>query len=472
MKLVVCIPFYLGKFVCERERERQMEKEGGRRWPLVVLTTSPFHGHMTPTLQLATALHAKGFSIAIAHSKLNPPDPSNHPDFIFLPLSDNLSAIDVSSSFTGFIQDLNTNCRPSFREHLIRLTSEQNRGDKSMVVIYDHLMFFAGAVAMDLNLVAILFRSCSAAYYRACLARQQLHQQGKFLEQDFVMQDMVPNHHPLRYKDLPYSKSPIEDWKQRVAIFSQEPHPSAIICNTVKFLEHEVLSQTHQHHQVPFFAVGPLHKIAPSPPTNFLEEDTSCITWLDKQAPKSVIYVSFGSLATLDSKVLVEMAWGLAKSNQSFLWAVRPGSVCGFEWIEFLLEAFRDEIRGRGLIVKWAPQKEVLAHLAVGGFWSHCGWNSTLESISEGVPLICQPFIVDQMANARYVSYIWKIGLELEVLERGEMESMIRRLMVDEEGEEMRLKVAKMKEIIKDSVQNGGSSHDSLEGLVGFILSS
>ena len=286
------------------------------------------------------------------------------------------------------------------------------------------------------------------------------------------MQDMVPGLYPLRYKDVPFSKSPIEDWQELFAIVSQQRDPSAVIWNTVKFLEHEALSQIHQHYHVPVFAVGPLHKIMPSHGANFLEEDTSCITWLDKQAPKSVIYVSFGSLATLDAKVLIEMAWGLAKSNQPFLWVIRPSSVCDSEWTEFLPEAFREETKGRGLIVKWAPQKEVLAHWAVGGFWSHCGWNSTLESISEGVPLICQPFIVDQLVNARYVSYVWKIGMELEVLERREMESMIRRLMVDEEGKEMRLKVAKMKEMIKDAVQNGGSSHDSLTGLVGFILSS
>ncbi|CAH1446772.1 unnamed protein product [Lactuca virosa] len=116
-----------------------MEEHGGRRWPLVVLASSPFHGHMTPTLQLAKALHAHGFSIAIAHSNLNPPNPSNHPSFIFLPLSDNLSTIDDSGSFR--------------------------------------------TVAVDLNLAAIVFRSSSAAYFPAYLVRQQLHQEGRFLEQ-------------------------------------------------------------------------------------------------------------------------------------------------------------------------------------------------------------------------------------------------------------------------------------------------
>ncbi|KAJ0540430.1 putative UDP-glucuronosyl/UDP-glucosyltransferase [Helianthus annuus] len=288
---------------------------------------------------------------------------------------------------------------------------------------------------------------------------------------DFAMQEIVPNYHPLRYKDLPFSTSPVEEWKQLVSNFSQQAHPSAVIWNTIKFLEHESLTQIHNHVQVPVFAVGPLHKVTPSTFIGSHREDTSCITWLDKQPPKSVVYISFGSLATMDAKVLTEMAWGLAKSNQRFLWAVRPGLVCGSEWLELLPEGFVEETRERGLIVKWAPQKDVLTHFAVGGFWSHCGWNSCLESISSGVVMICQPFSVDQGVNARYMSYVWKIGLELEQVEREEIGRMIKRVMVGEEGEEMRVRVNDMKEMVKEAVGNSGSSQESLEGLVKFILS-
>ncbi|KAI7746836.1 hypothetical protein M8C21_017585, partial [Ambrosia artemisiifolia] len=208
--------------------------------------------------------------------------------------------------------------------------------------------------------------------------------------------------------------------------------------------------------QVPVFAVGPLHKITPGLSISSHKEDTSCIAWLDKQPPKSVVYISFGSLATMDVKVLTEMAWGLMKSDQRFLWAVRPGLVSGLEWLELLPKSFIEETRERGLIVKWAPQKDVLAHFAVGGFWSHCGWNSCLEN---------------QGVNTRYVSYVWKIGIELEQVERGEIERMIRRVMVDDEGEEMRVRVNDMKEMVKEAVENRGSSQESLEGLMDFILS-
>ncbi|GJZ10127.1 hypothetical protein Tco_0544886 [Tanacetum coccineum] len=158
-----------------------MKEDGMSRWPLVVIAVSPLQCHLTPTLQLATTLHAKGFSIAIAHSKLTPLDPSNHPSFTFLPISNNLSTVDAFGNFINLIQTLNNNSsKASFREHLTQLISE---GNKSIVVIYDHHMFFAGQVVIDLNLSAILFRSGSGAFFPAYLVRQQLCSESRFLEQ-------------------------------------------------------------------------------------------------------------------------------------------------------------------------------------------------------------------------------------------------------------------------------------------------
>ncbi|GFS39218.1 hypothetical protein Acr_00g0061710 [Actinidia rufa] len=174
---------------------------------------------------------------------------------------------------------------------------------------------------------------------------------------------------------------------------------------------------------------------------------SSCTSWLDRQAPNSVLYVSFGSLDSIDEKALAEMAWGLANSDQPFLWVIRPGSVHGSKWIELLPENLRERIGERGGIVKWAPQEEVLAHEAVGEFWSHCGWNSTLERMCEGVPMICWPCFGDQNVNARYLSYVWGVGLEVEhELNRGDVERAVRRLMVDEEGKEIRRRAIEFKE--------------------------
>jgi UDP:flavonoid glycosyltransferase YjiC (YdhE family) len=123
--------------------------------------------------------------------------------------------------------------------------------------------------------------------------------------------------------------------------------------------------------------------------------------------------------------------------------------------------------------VKWAPQKEVLAHSAVGGFLSHCGWNSTLESICEGIPMICKPCFGDQGVNTRYVSHVWKVGLELESrnLERGEIERAVRRLMVGEEGKELRKRSKYLKKTVELCTKEGGSSSNSLNKLIKIIMS-
>jgi len=100
-----------------------------------------------------------------------------------------------------------------------------------------------------------------------------------------------------------------------------------------------------------------------------------------------------------------EVAWGLAGSGHPFLWVVRPKLVRGCDGVR-LPDGFEDAVEGRGMVIRWAPQQEVLAHPAVGGFWTHAGWNSTLEGAGEGVPMICRPDAVDQMMNARYVQEV------------------------------------------------------------------
>ena len=132
-----------------------------------------------------------------------------------------------------------------------------------------------------------------------------------------------------------------------------------------------------------------------------------------------------------------EVAWGLASSGRPFLWVGRRGLVLGVdERPPELPEGFGAAAAGRGRMVEWAPQQEVLAHPAVGGFWTHSGWNSTLESVYEGVPMLSRPLFGDQLATGRYVADSWKVGVLLEgAVERGVVETAIRKLMEDEEGE-------------------------------------
>lgn len=283
----------------------------------------------------------------------------------------------------------------------------------------------------------------------------------------------MPGFHPLRFKDLPAHSFSLDVMLQLMATLRDTGSSSAIIWNTMDFLEESSLAQIQKQFQIPVFPIGPMHKIVTAASTSLQEEETSCVKWLDRQSQNTVIYISLGSVVIIDAEELGEISWGLAKSNQPFLWVVRPGSIQGSNWIELLPEGFREAIGERGCIIKWAPQKEVLAHAAVGGFWSHCGWNSTLEGISEGVPMICRPCFGDQRVVARYVIHVWRVGLALEnKLEKGEIERTIRSLMVDREGEEMRQRAMDLKEMAQLSINKGGSCYNSLNELVEFIASS
>lgn len=246
-----------------------------------------------------------------------------------------------------------------------------------------------------------------------------------------------------------------------------------IILNTTEDLDHMSLSELKQSYKVPIFTIGPFHRMAPtSSSSSFLKEDRNCMAWLDKQAPKSVLYLSLGSQAIIEAKELEETAWGLANSSQPFLWVIRPSSVNGSEWIEHLPKGFQDAVGERGRIVQWAPQKEVLAHFAVGAFLTHCGWNSTMESLCEAVPMICRPCFADQLANARYLTHVWKVGLELEDAgDRVVIEKTIKRLMIESEGKEMRQRAVDMKQKLDMSTNKGGSSYKSLGDLKDFINS-
>ncbi|KAK1313777.1 Crocetin glucosyltransferase 2 [Acorus calamus] len=160
----------------------------------------------------------------------------------------------------------------------------------------------------------------------------------------------------------------------------------------------------------------------------------SCVEWLDTKAARSVVYISFGSLAELGSEQTEELAHGLLGCGKPFIWVVRASEEANLP-INF--RAMTKE-KGLSLIVRWCSQLEVLAHESVGCFISHCGWNSLLEAMSMGMPVVGVPLWTDQSTNAALVSEVWGTGVRVGVdgggvARREELERCVRRVMEEEE---------------------------------------
>ncbi|KAL6003440.1 hypothetical protein ACLOJK_023670 [Asimina triloba] len=150
---------------------------------------------------------------------------------------------------------------------------------------------------------------------------------------------------------------------------------------------------------------------------NFWQEDSTCLSWLDQQPADSVIYVAFGSTTTFNQYQFQDLALGLEPSGKRFLWVLRPGlSTNGGSEEEdgYYPDGFKDRVGDRGRSVGWSPHQKVLAHPAIACFFTHCGWNSTMEGLSNGVPFLCWPYNSDQFLNMAYITNVWMVGLEVK----------------------------------------------------------
>ena len=203
-------------------------------------------------------------------------------------------------------------------------------------------------------------------------------------------------------------------------------------------------------------------------------EESKCLAWLDKHNPKSVIYVSFGSLMHVTTDKLQEFVLGLEDSQAPFLLVLRPNVVDGGRQnavSEILPPGFEERTKSRSLIVSWAPQLKVLGHSATAGFVTHCGWNSVLESISMGVPMLGYPFAADQPLNNRYNVSVWKLGLEFErqpggILDRHEVAVKVKALLMAKEEGGLTARALAWKEVAQKTVNKGGSSYHNTAAFV------
>ncbi|XP_019188097.1 PREDICTED: zeatin O-glucosyltransferase-like [Ipomoea nil] len=209
-----------------------------------------------------------------------------------------------------------------------------------------------------------------------------------------------------------------------------------------------------------------------------------CLSWLDQQPQNSVLFVSFGTMTSISDEEVRALATGLELSKQKFLWVLRDadkGNIFSGKSrrVIELPEGFEERVKlkGVGLVVRdWVPQPEILSHRATGGFMSHCGWNSCMESITLGVPMAAWPMHSDQPMNSFLVAGILKTGLIVrewgerhEVVKSSGIENVVRRLMGSKEGDEMRKRAQEFGETIRKSAQEGGASRMELDSFIAHI---
>lgn len=278
---------------------------------------------------------------------------------------------------------------------------------------------------------------------------------------------------PFKATDLPEVMHNDEVLKAILGMFDRMPDSDGILINSVESLETRAVRALKDGLCVPGRATPPVYCIGPLVSGGGGKEH-ECLRWLDAQPDQSVVFLSFGSMGTFPVKQLQEIATGLEKSGQRFLWVVRSPRNPDYKYgdplpepdLDALMpEGFLERTKGRGLVVKsWAPQVEVLRHRATGAFMTHCGWNSTLEGITAGLPLLCWPLYAEQRVNKVHIVEGMKLGVEMrgyneELVKGVEVEEKVRWVMASEGGNALRERVTAAKVAAAEALKEGGSSY-------------
>ncbi|KAK8710920.1 hypothetical protein V6N13_146229 [Hibiscus sabdariffa] len=467
--------------------------------PHVVCIPCPAQGHVTPMMQLAKLMHSRGFHITFVNTEFNhrrllrskgAEAVKGLPDFRFETIPDGLpeSDLDATQDVPSLSDSTRKNCLAPFLELIAKLNTSEV--PPVSCIVSDGVMSFGIEAGRLLGIPEFQFWTASACGFMCYLQYDELFKRGivPFKDENFINDgtldtplDWIPGMSNMRLKDMPSFIRTTDPDDIMFDFLGSEArnclNASAIVFNTFDELEHEVLEAVVAKFPR-IYTVGPLNLLGrhvPESQFNSLtpslwKEDTDCIEWLDQREPESVVYVNYGSVTVMSDYHLKEFAWGLANCKRPFLWMVRPDVVMGESAV--LPEEFFEEIKGRGFIASWCQQDLVLSHPSVAVFLTHCGWNSTLESISRGVPVICWPFFAEQQTNCRFACTTWGIGMEVNPdVNRNDVEALVKEMMEGDNGQKMKKKALEWKEKAEAATRVGGSSYNNFDRFIGEVLS-
>ncbi|XP_058209543.1 hydroquinone glucosyltransferase-like [Rhododendron vialii] len=365
---------------------------------------------------------------------------------------------------------------PSLRDALKSLVSSF----RVVALVVDLFGTDAFDVAVEFNVSPYIFYPSTAMALSLFLYLPKLDESVSCEYRDLPEPVRIPGCIPVHGKDL---LDPVQDRKNdayKWVLHHAKRYGLAegIMVNSFKELEGGAIKslQEEEPGKPPVYPIGPLVRMSGA------DDGSESLRWLDDQPRGSVLFVSFGSGGTLSYDQLNELALGLEMSDQRFLWVVRSpndkaANASYFsvnsqnDPFAFLPNGFLDRTKGFGLVVpSWAPQDQILSHSSTGGFLTHCGWNSTLESVVNGVPLIAWPLHAEQKMNAVMLIEDLKVALRPKAGENGiiggaEIAKAVKGLIEGEEGKQIRNRMRGLKDAAAKVLGEDGDSTKSLAEL-------
>ncbi|XP_022757519.1 hydroquinone glucosyltransferase-like [Durio zibethinus] len=456
--------------------------------PHIAIVPSPGMGHLIPLVEFAKRLvHQYNLTVTFVIPTDDSPTKAQKStldslpssiDSVFLPRVD-LSDFPEDSKIETLISLTVARSVSFLREALKSLVAKT----KLVALVVDLFGTDAFDVAREFNVSPYIFFPSTAMALSLFFHLPKLDQMVSCEYRDLPEPVTIPGCIPIHGKEL---LDPVQDrkndaYKWLLHHTKRYRLAEGIIVNSFADLEAGPIKalQEKESGKPPVYPVGPLVNVDPSSKA----DGSDCLKWLDDQPHGSVLYVSFGSGGTLSYDQINELALGLEMSEQRFLWVVRSPNdkVANATFFsvgsqkdpfDFLPKGFLERTKGRGLVVpSWAPQAQVLSHGSTGGFLTHCGWNSTLESVVNGVPLIAWPLYAEQKMNAVMLTEDIKVALRPKPNENGlvcrdEIAKAVKGLMEGEEGKGVRNRIKDLKEAAAKVLGENGSSTKALSEVV------
>ncbi|KAI0510110.1 hypothetical protein KFK09_010710 [Dendrobium nobile] len=354
-------------------------------------------------------------------------------------------------------------------------------------------------VARSLNIPRLIFHGPSC-FFLLCdhlinRHRAELEAAVAAASDGFTVLQGLP--HPIRIsKQDVFTLSPLDPDKSKYkeTIRVAEESADGVLVNSFMELEPKNFERYREEKSKPVWPVGPLSLYKEDLDVKAARGRASSIDnkilfqWLDRQEVGSVVLVSFGSIVRNTMAQLIELGHGLEASGRPFIWVVKEVMEENVPGAEVWITEFEKMVEGRGMIIRgWAPQAVILGHVAVGGFVTHCGWNSILEALATGVVMATWPHFYDQFLNERLVVEVLKSGVAVGIeqtdylgvekhneakvkVRREEVERVVENLMGGgEAGEERRQRARELGRQARAAMEEGGSSWKGLQDVINYV---